>query len=229
MKSTPSLPSASSALSPHGGKVAFKSAKGWDDDDDSDDDSESEHDSVDDDIDTDQGEDEDDEEEDEEAEDEEEDEEEEEEEDDDEEFTANQMQTRGRDRPVRASTASLKRRHAASAVDTHTSASHHHQHQPQQPRGCGNCSIRRGARKHVLLGRSDIHGWGCFLAEPALKGELISEYHGEVITELEGNLRGKVYDLLNRSYLFDTNAEEMIDSSRVGNAVKFTNHDGKVR
>ena len=56
-----------------------------------------------------------------------------------------------------------------------------------------------------------------------------AEYHGEVITELEGNLRGKVYDLLNRSYLFDTNAEEMIDSSRVGNAIKFTNHDGKVR
>ena len=42
----------------------------------------------------------------------------------------------------------------------------------------------------------EIHGWGCFIVEPALKGELVSEYYGEVLTEREGNLRGKVRSML---------------------------------
>ena len=35
--------------------------------------------------------------------------------------------------------------------------------------------------QHLLLGRSNIHGWGAFTREEISKNELITEYVGEVI------------------------------------------------
>jgi hypothetical protein len=40
---------------------------------------------------------------------------------------------------------------------------------------CWNSRLRRGIKKHLVIGRSEIHGWGCFVAEPVAKGELLSE------------------------------------------------------
>ena len=89
---------------------------------------------------------------------------------------------------------------------------------------CGNVGLRRNERKRVAIGNSDVQGWGLFILEPALKGELIIEYKGEVVSNEEAERRGVVYDKLGCSYLFDLNPDFAIDATRLGNAVKFMNH-----
>lgn len=52
------------------------------------------------------------------------------------------------------------------------------------------------------VGKSDIAGFGCFIAEPCEKGEFIAEYTGEVITHDEAERRGMIYDEFKTSYIF---------------------------
>lgn len=92
-------------------------------------------------------------------------------------------------------------------------------------RMCTNVNLRRGERKRVAIGRSEVQGWGLFICEPAAKGELIIEYRGEVVSNDEAERRGVVYDKMGCSYLFDLANELVVDSTRLGNAVKFMNHN----
>jgi hypothetical protein len=90
---------------------------------------------------------------------------------------------------------------------------------------CRNSSLRRGDNKMTGIGQSDIQGWGLFVKEAVEKGELVSEYKGEVISKIEAERRGSIYDhVTNCSYLFTLNDESDVDSTRLGNNVKFVNH-----
>jgi hypothetical protein len=89
---------------------------------------------------------------------------------------------------------------------------------------CSNSNIRRHNTKRVYIGRSNIHGWGAFLAESADRNDFIMEYCGEIITQDEADRRGKIYDKTDSSFLFNLNEEVVIDATRKGNKAKYVNH-----
>ncbi|GJN29562.1 hypothetical protein PR202_gb17795 [Eleusine coracana subsp. coracana] len=76
----------------------------------------------------------------------------------------------------------------------------------------------------VLLGRSDVSGWGAFLKNSVSKHEYLGEYTGELISHKEADKRGKIYDRENSSFLFNLNNEFVLDAYRMGDKLKFANH-----
>eukprot|EP00744_Colponema_vietnamica_P015048 GILI01021076.1.p2 GENE.GILI01021076.1~~GILI01021076.1.p2 ORF type:complete len:134 (+),score=26.16 GILI01021076.1:166-567(+) len=84
-------------------------------------------------------------------------------------------------------------------------------------------SLRLGLSKRVAVGVSKIHGWGCFILEPAAKNDLICEYKGEFLSEEEVNRRGRFYDEQSLSFLFAVNEVSSIDAFRKGCKIKFAN------
>lgn len=46
--------------------------------------------------------------------------------------------------------------------------------------GCQNVSLQRGVPRKVVLGESQLAGFGLYLAEAVRKGQFIMEYAGEV-------------------------------------------------
>ena len=89
---------------------------------------------------------------------------------------------------------------------------------------CGNVGCTQQRNKRLWIGKSRVHGFGCFVAEPIMKDEYITEYLGEMISQNEADRRGTVYDEQNISYLFNLNEEYVIDATRKGGKIKFANH-----
>ena len=79
---------------------------------------------------------------------------------------------------------------------------------------------------HLLLAESSVEGagWGIFARYPIPQGKMISDYLGEVVSQEEAERRGRYYDKVNRSYLFNVNSDQVVDAFRKGNKIKFANH-----
>ncbi|AQK80559.1 Histone-lysine N-methyltransferase EZ1 [Zea mays] len=89
---------------------------------------------------------------------------------------------------------------------------------------CRNMKLLLKQQQRVLLGRSDVSGWGAFLKNSVSKHEYLGEYTGELISHKEADKRGKIYDRENSSFLFNLNNEYVLDAYRMGDKLKFANH-----
>ncbi|ESQ37853.1 hypothetical protein EUTSA_v10028423mg [Eutrema salsugineum] len=92
---------------------------------------------------------------------------------------------------------------------------------------CGNMRLLLRQQQRILLGKSDIAGWGAFLKNSVSKNEYLGEYTGELISHREADKRGKIYDRANSSFLFDLNDQYVLDAQRKGDKLKFANHSAK--
>ncbi|XP_074325216.1 histone-lysine N-methyltransferase CLF-like [Apium graveolens] len=98
---------------------------------------------------------------------------------------------------------------------------------PQKEKGynCMNMRLLQNQHQKVLVAISDVSGWGAFIKNACEKDECIGEYRGELITHKEADKRGRIYDLMNSSYLFDLNDQYVLDALRMGSKLRFANHD----
>lgn len=78
-------------------------------------------------------------------------------------------------------------------------------------------------KQKLLLGRSDIEGWGLFTRDALQPKEFVGEYIGELISIEEAENRAEE----NIKFLFDMNDTYVIDPLRRGNKMKFANHSWK--
>lgn len=100
------------------------------------------------------------------------------------------------------------------------------------PKECRNRIVQRGRTVPLQIFKTKHKGWGVKAMENIKRGQFVEEYLGEVITEEEGELRGKFYDKVGMTYLFDMDfgagddhsVEYVIDSFLLGNASHFFNH-----
>ncbi|XP_072979738.1 histone-lysine N-methyltransferase CLF [Typha angustifolia] len=89
---------------------------------------------------------------------------------------------------------------------------------------CRNMKLLLKQQQRVLLGKSDVSGWGAFLKNSVGKHEYLGEYTGELISHREADKRGKIYDRENSSFLFNLNDQFVLDAYRKGDKLKFANH-----
>lgn len=89
---------------------------------------------------------------------------------------------------------------------------------------CKNMKLLLRQQQRVLLGKSDVAGWGAFLKNPVNKHEYLGEYTGELISHKEADKRGKIYDREDSSFLFNLNDQFVLDAYRKGDKLKFANH-----
>jgi histone-lysine N-methyltransferase EZH2 len=100
---------------------------------------------------------------------------------------------------------------------------------PATQQRCRNDNIGMRRHCHLLLGESSIAdaGWGIYSKHALKKGDFVHEYVGEVISQEEAERRGRIYDKVNRSYLFNLTSDFVVDASRKGNKSRFANHSQK--
>ena len=96
---------------------------------------------------------------------------------------------------------------------------------------CTNRVIQKGLNARVCIFRTENgRGWGLKAREFIKKGRFVVEYVGEIITNDEAEERGKMYDAIHQTYLFDLDFNDRdapvftIDAFKYGNVSHFINH-----
>lgn len=89
---------------------------------------------------------------------------------------------------------------------------------------CRNVSLRLKRNCRVLAGRSRVHGWGVFAAHDIPQNEMVGEYVGEVLGDQVAERRGRLYDEVQSTFLFEITKGLSLDSTRIGNKLRYCNH-----
>ena len=95
---------------------------------------------------------------------------------------------------------------------------------------CFNRVVQRGRQIPLCVFRtSNGRGWGVKTMQTLSKGQFVSEYIGEIISNEEAEKRGKEYDQTGSTYLFDLDFDKddaafTIDATNYGNISHFLNH-----
>ncbi|KAH6906124.1 hypothetical protein BKA70DRAFT_1290784 [Coprinopsis sp. MPI-PUGE-AT-0042] len=95
---------------------------------------------------------------------------------------------------------------------------------PASSKTCRNVAIQQGLSKATEVRHTNF-GFGLFLLEDAKPNELVIEYTGELILDPTTRSRDYCATQRGRGYLFQLNSMLSIDSSYVGNASRYINHD----
>jgi histone-lysine N-methyltransferase EZH2 len=69
--------------------------------------------------------------------------------------------------------------------------------------------VSLGRNLPLLLGPSQVAGWGLFAHQSIKPRDFVTEYVGEIISHEEAERRGRIYDARACSYLFDLNATQV--------------------
>ncbi|KAG9315523.1 hypothetical protein JVU11DRAFT_3139 [Chiua virens] len=105
---------------------------------------------------------------------------------------------------------------------------------------CPNRVVQNGRKWPVHIARTQNKGWGVSAGNKKIpKGTYLGIYAGELLTEQEGDERGRYYDLYGRTYLFsidfhhlkfdEENGDDwenlyVVDAYHAGNFTRFLNH-----
>ena len=89
---------------------------------------------------------------------------------------------------------------------------------------CKNLKLQMDFETKLIVGISQISGWGLFSNEYIKKDSLIGEYKGELITDEVVNKRDKFREYENCTYMFKLDDEYTIDSRKMGNLLRYANH-----
>jgi len=94
------------------------------------------------------------------------------------------------------------------------------------PPGCECHNMRLRLRQHmrIIMAHSEVAGWGAFSLQECRKDEFLGEYTGDLITQDEADRRGRIYDRIDNSYLFNLNEQWVLDARHRGNKLRFANH-----
>lgn len=80
-------------------------------------------------------------------------------------------------------------------------------------------------KRKLFVGNSKVcPGLGLFAGEVFEKDEYICLYGGELITDADSENRGIVQDAIEETYLFNLNDRYVVDASKVGNIMRYSNH-----
>lgn len=94
---------------------------------------------------------------------------------------------------------------------------------------CPNRVVQKGRKQTLCIFKTKGRGWGVRTERAIAKGQYICEYVGEIISYEETERRGKEYDAVGRTYLFDLDFNEKdnpytVDAAKYGNVSRFINH-----
>ena len=91
--------------------------------------------------------------------------------------------------------------------------------------GVGEGQTRSASEQPVVI-KSPIQGWGLFASSPLMKGMMVMEFVGEVVSQEVANAREAMYEEMDVGgcYFFRLDAEHIVDATVKGNESRFINH-----